>query len=168
MSEFKRQDKHVDLNVKTQNLALFLHQKSYNVKIRMANKNVSLMSTSQQNINNQSRNAYIIIKRQKSIQSTENKHIWKVGEEEIVIQLGFREMFYVMGMDLDYLNTLESIPDIFIGNFDNLNNMVKICSNFTINYFEFNDLSIPPWRSQSAILSLWSSKVPLLSFKFEF
>ena len=73
-----------------------------------------------------------------------------------VVDPVFREQFVIAKPTPRYASLLSSLPDVFIGPFENLTPLVLfLCAEMAASFKETGGSCLPPWRCTTSMLSKW-------------
>ncbi|KAH7851335.1 hypothetical protein Vadar_010023 [Vaccinium darrowii] len=97
--------------------------------------------------------------RSPSIPAGEYKYIDVIveGGERLFIDINFRSQFEIARPTGGYKLILQSLPHIFVGRADRLDNIVSIVSEAARQSLKSRGMDIPPWRKTKYVRSKWLS-----------
>lgn len=78
-------------------------------------------------------------------------------DEELIIEPQFRARFeLVSGGTASYKSMLAALPDVFVGRLEHLAVLVQVAAAYVGHEYKRLRRDVPPWRTASALLSLWA------------
>ncbi|KAK9684856.1 hypothetical protein RND81_10G237300 [Saponaria officinalis] len=80
-----------------------------------------------------------------------------IGEERLIVDIGFRSEFEVARSTKTYKSILQTIPNIFVGKSDRLSKIICVLSEATKQSLKKKGMHIPPWRKADYVLAKWLS-----------
>ncbi|KAK9064251.1 hypothetical protein SSX86_015631 [Deinandra increscens subsp. villosa] len=79
----------------------------------------------------------------------------KKGEVRVMIELELRGQFEMKKGSDEYNTLVRKLPDVFVGNFDRLQTVIKILSNSAKKCMKEKKMHLGPWRKQNYMLAKW-------------
>ncbi|XP_073005180.1 uncharacterized protein [Typha latifolia] len=80
-----------------------------------------------------------------------------VSGDRLLVELDFRSEFEVARSTKSYRAALQSLPSIYVGTADRLNQIVSVVSEAARQSLKKKGLSFPPWRKPEYMLAKWLS-----------
>ena len=77
------------------------------------------------------------------------------GEVKILIELNFRAQFEMARASEEYNRLINQLPEIFVGKFLRLQNLVKILCAASKKCMRERKMHIAPWRKYKYVLAKW-------------
>jgi uncharacterized protein (TIGR01615 family) len=74
---------------------------------------------------------------------------------QAIVDFDFRSRFVVHAPSEWYQEHLAFLPDVFVGTAEGLEDVVSRMARLIRSEFAAKDMSLPPWRSADALLSIW-------------
>lgn len=131
-------------------LACFLLYNGYNTYVETT-------TDKEKNFTKPTRHEFIIVTKENNEKDKEEDN---EKEEDILIDLKYKEQFNIPKFNEAYGELLEIIPTVFIGSRNNMVLAAQIVWDKMIKQYEINSMSIPPWRKIDVFLSRWN-EIPI-------
>ena len=97
---------------------------------------------------------FLVVLRPKELAS-----VWDGEQEEIIIQTHFRDQF-ITGCDQPQCAAFaEHLPESFVAEASTFRELIVLIAAQMEEAFQQEQESLPPWRTESAVLSKWFSQV---------
>eukprot|EP00210_Caulerpa_lentillifera_P000759 g734.t1 len=100
-------------------------------------------------------NRFLVLKRRRS---RENNNIWEAEMEEIFIELKFKEHFISTLLPKYYKQLVDTLPSVIVAERNQFRTLVSFISAEMKSAFNQSNHALPPWRTETAILSNWYSQ----------
>lgn len=79
----------------------------------------------------------------------------KKGEIRVIIELEFRGQFEMKKGSEEYNSLVYKLPNVFVGKFDRLQNVINILSNSAKKCMKEKKMHLGPWRKQLYMQAKW-------------